>query len=204
MRGRSKPWAGPYLQSHPELVYPTLEGNDPFLSYAPIYLEIGMGKGDFLIGMSQKLEGHFLGVERDLSILATAAKKIVGLGLGNVRLIGGDFDDLFESLSQYRFDAIYLNFSDPWPKKRHAKRRLSESARLSRIASLLKEGGRIIMKTDNPILYEFTLEQIPLAKLNVVSATDHYEFDPSQDVMSEYETRFRQEGKPIHRIVISK
>ncbi|MCR5349147.1 MAG: tRNA (guanosine(46)-N7)-methyltransferase TrmB [Bacilli bacterium] len=204
MRGRSKPWAVPYLQAHPELIYPELPESDEFLSYSPLYLEIGMGKGDFLLGLSQKKPGHYLGLERDLSILATAAKKIEMLGSPNIRLLGGDFDDLFEQLNRYRFDAIYLNFSDPWPKKRHAKRRLTEHNRLARIASLLKPGAHIVMKTDNPILYAFTLEEVPLAGLKLLSSTDHYEFDEAGDAMSEYEARFRALGQPIHRLIIGK
>ncbi|MDY6392657.1 MAG: tRNA (guanosine(46)-N7)-methyltransferase TrmB [Bacilli bacterium] len=204
MRGRAKPWAVPYLQDHPELVYPQLEEHDSFLLHEPVYLEIGMGKGDFIISLSQKKEGHFLGLERDLSVLATAAKKLEGKNYENLRLIGGDFDDLFPSLNAYRFDAIYLNFSDPWPKKRHAKRRLTYHERLKTIASLLKDGGQIIMKTDNPILYAFTLEEIPLAGLKLVYETDHYEFDEENDAMSEYEARFRSLGQNIHRIIIEK
>ena len=119
-------------------------------------------------------------------------------------LLGGDFDDWLESLKQFRFDAIYLNFSDPWPKKRHAKRRLTYHERLKNIASLLKDGGQIVLKTDNPILYAFTLEEIPLAGLRCVYETDAYDFDPVNDAMSEYEARFRAEGKNIHRIIIEK
>ena len=204
MRGRAKPWAVPYLQEHPELVYAEIPSGDAFLSAPITHLEIGMGKGDFLIGLSQKKPGNYLGLERDLSVLATAAKKIEGLERDNIRLVGGDFDKLYESLSEYRFDYIYLNFSDPWPKKRHAKRRLTEASRLKRIASLLKDNGQIIVKTDNPILYEFSLEQIPLAGLKIVTFTDHYEFDENNDAMSEYEARFRSLGNPIHRIVIVK
>lgn len=163
-----------------------------------------MGKGDFIIGLSQKQPGHYLGLERDLSILATAAKKIEGLDLDNVRLIGGDFDDLFEALGKYRFDKIYLNFSDPWPKKRHAKRRLTYHERLAKIASLLKEGGQIVFKTDNPLLYAFTLEEVPLANLKIVYNTDHYDFDETHDAMSEYEARFRGLGQNIHRVIIEK
>lgn len=204
MRGRAKPWAVPYLQEHTELVYPTIEEGNAFLLQSPVYLEIGMGKGDFLIGLCQKQQGNYLGLERDLSILATAAKKIESLKLPNVRLVGGDFDDLFPSLAKYRFDNIYLNFSDPWPKKRHAKRRLTYHERLKTIASLLKDGGRIIMKTDNPILYSFTLEEIPLADLTIEESTDDYAFDETKDAMSEYEARFRGLGQKIHRIVIKR
>lgn len=204
MRGRRKPWAEPYLQDHPELVLTEIEKSNPFFDAPKLYLEIGMGKGDFLLGISSLMPGHYLGVERDLSILATAAKKFESETRDNVRLIGGDFDDLYEGLSTLKFDVIYLNFSDPWPKKRHAKRRLTYHERLARIASLLREGGQIIVKTDNPILYAFTLEEIPLAGLRCLFETDHYEFDPSIDAMSEYEARFRAEGKPIHRIIIAK
>ena len=204
MRGRAKPWAIPYLQEHPELVYPQIEENDPFLSVSPLYLEIGMGKGDFLIGISRLQQGHYLGLERDRSVLATAAKKIEGLHLDNVRLIAEDFDKVYESLKAYHFDKIYLNFSDPWPKKRHAKRRLTYHERLALIASLLKEGGEIVMKTDNASLYAFTLEEVPLAKLRIKECTDHYVFDPERDAMSEYEARFRSLGQNIHRIIIVK
>jgi len=204
VRGRAKPWAVPYLQGHPELVYPNIEEGDAFLLNDPIYLEIGMGKGDFLIGICQKQEGNYLGLERDLSVLATAAKKIEGLNLPNLRLVGGDFDDLYESLNHYRFNKIYLNFSDPWPKKRHAKRRLTYHERLKTIAALLKDGGQIVMKTDNANLYAFTLEEIPLAGLKLISETDHYEFDEANDAMSEYEARFRGLGQNIHRIIIEK
>jgi len=204
VRGRAKPWAIPFLKDHPELVLPLVDRNDPFFSAPKLYLEIGMGKGDFIIGMKDKKQGNFLGIERDRNILAIAAKKLLENNWDNVRLLDGDFDDRFEELSSLRFDEIYLNFSDPWPKKRHAKRRLSEANRLKTIASLLKDDGRIVMKTDNPILYEFTLEQIPLAGLTCASYTDHYDLDEKEDVASEYETRFRNEGKPIHRIVITK
>ncbi len=204
MRGRRKPWAEPYLQAHPELILGEIDPKQEFFLAPKLSLEIGMGKGDFLLGIASLKEGSFLGLERDLSVLATAAKKFEADPRDNVRLLGGDFDDWFESLSQLRFDTIYLNFSDPWPKKRHAKRRLTYHERLKNIASLLKSGGQIVMKTDNPILYAFTLEEIPLAELRCVEETDHYEFDPSNDAMSEYEARFRAEGKNIHRIVIAK
>ena len=204
MRGRRKPWAEPYLQAHPELILSEIDPKQDFFLAPKLSLEIGMGKGDFLLGISRIKEGHFLGLERDLSVLATAAKKFEGDPRDNVRLLGGDFDDWLESLSALRFDVIYLNFSDPWPKKRHAKRRLTYHERLAHIASLLKEGGSIIVKTDNPILYAFTLEEIPLAGLTCVYSTDSYVFDEKDDAMSEYEARFRAEGKNIHRLIIKR
>jgi tRNA (guanine-N7-)-methyltransferase len=98
---------------------------------------------------------------------------------------------------------IYLNFSDPWPKKRHWKRRLTTKERLLKMASLLKEDGEIRFKSDNLPLYEYTLEQAPLAGLNVVTSTDHYQL-AEDDVLTEYEKQFREQGKPITRIVLKK
>ena len=204
MRGRHKAWALPYLEEHPEIALKEIEANDPFFHSEKLYLEIGIGKGDFIVGMAKKQPGNYLGLEREISILGMAAKKIEASSLKNVRVMGEDFDFVYESLLPLRFDAVYLNFSDPWPKKRHAKRRLTLAERLNKMAALLKDGGQIIIKTDNPILYEFTLEQIPLTKLQMTFHTDYYEFDETHDVMSEYEKNFRGLGQNIHRVVLLK
>ena len=204
MRGRHKAWAVPYLEEHPEICLREIDANDPFFASEKLYLEIGIGKGDFIVGMSKKLEGNFLGLERERSIIGMAAKKIEAESLPNVKVMAEDFDFVYEQLLKLRFDVIFLNFSDPWPKKRHAKRRLTTSNRLRAMGALLKEGGRILIKTDNDILYAFTMEEIPSCGLELVSATDHYEFDEAKDVMSEYERNFRGQGKNIHRIELLK
>lgn len=204
MRGRHKAWAVPYLEEHPDICLKTIDETDPFFACEKLYLEIGIGKGDFIVGMSKKLEGNFLGLERERSIIGMAAKKIEAESLPNVKVMAEDFDFVYEQLSKLRFDAIFLNFSDPWPKKRHAKRRLTTSGRLKAMGALLKEGGRILIKTDNDILYAFTMEEIPSCGLELVYATDHYEFDETSDVMSEYERNFRGQGKNIHRIELRK
>ncbi len=204
MRGRYKAWAKPFLNEHPDLVYQSIEGQDAFLSSSPLYLEIGMGKGDFIIGMAKKQPGNYLGLEREISVMGIAAKKIEAEDLPNIRLRAADFDIVKEEIKDIRFGRIYLYFSDPWPKKRHEKRRLSFAPRLKDIASFLKEGGVIVFKSDNVQLYEFTLEQIPLAGLRILENTDDYLFDEEHDVMSEYEKNFRSQGKPITRIVISR
>lgn len=204
MRGRHKAWAAPYLAAHPEFVFAQIDPHDPFFFAPALGLEIGMGKGDFLLGMASKNPNvHYLGLERDVSICGTAGKKLEAANLANLRIAGLDFDAAFETLQGLKFDMIYLNFSDPWPKKRHWKRRLTTKERLLKMASLLKEDGEIRFKSDNLPLYEYTLEQAPLAGLNVVTSTDHYQL-AEDDVLTEYEKQFREQGKPITRIVLKK
>lgn len=204
MRARHKKWAAPFLSDHPEFYLDKIDGEDPFFRASPLYLEIGSGKGDFILQMAAKHPGNYLALEREISVLGTLGKKLAESGLNNVKLRGGDFDKVYEEMKGIAFDAIFLNFSDPWPKKKHWKRRLTTKERLAQMATLLKEGGRFLIKTDNVSLYEFTLEQAPLAGLKIISFTEDYLFDEQSDAMSEYEKNFRAEGKKIHRIVLSK
>ena len=204
MRGRHKAWAVPYLEEHPDIAWMEIDPSSPFLKTEHLFLEIGIGKGDFIVGMAKKKDGNFLGLERERSIIGMAAKKVEASGLTNIRVVPQDFDFAVEKLTDVRFDAIYLNFSDPWPKKRHSKRRLTTKGRLEKMAALLKEEGMILIKTDNPILYEFTLEEIPTDCLELILATDDYRFDEENDAMSEYERNFRQQGMKIFRIELKK
>lgn len=204
MRTRHKRWAAPYLADHTDICLEKVAESDPFFDFDPLFLEIGIGKGGFIIGMAKKFKGHYLGLERDLSIAAIAAKKVEAENLDNIRIRAADFDFAYEEIQNLRFDAIYLNFSDPWPKKRHWKRRLTSAIRLKNMALLLEKGGKIIQKTDNLALYEYSLEQIQEAGLEIESATTDYAFDEAHDVQSEYESNFRSLGQPIYRIVITK
>ena len=205
MRGRHKAWAAPFLNDHPELAIEHIDSNDPFFAYPTLDLEIGMGKGDFMIERASRRDAHFLGLERDVSIQGIAAKKIVNAELTNIKVCPHDFDFVLEELNKLRFDRIYLNFSDPWPKKKHAKRRLTYAPRLQEIANLLKPNGELRIKTDNDSLYSFTLEQIPLLKGVKMSINEEaYVFDSSDDSMSEYERNFREKGQNIHRIFLIK
>jgi len=208
VRSRHKAWAKPYLEAHDELVLPSIEAGNPFFKASPLYLEIGMGKGDFILGLASKKKGHYLGLERDLSVLGVAAKKIIDAPeASSIRLRGEDFDFLFEEeLKGLTFDAIYLNFPDPWPKKKHGKRRLTFAPRLSNILSLLKPGGRFYFKTDAEALFAFTVEEsLPALKgVRLIEKTDNYVFDEAEDAMSEYEKKKRQMGLPIHRLILEK
>ena len=202
MRARFKRWAEPFLLSHPDIVLAKVSPTDPFFLTPNLYLEIGAGKGDFVLSLaSRRPEAHYLAVERDLSISGILGKKVVDSSLPNIRILQGDFDALAEELAPLSFAGIYLNFSDPWPKKKHGKRRLTTRARLAVMAALLAPEGRLYIKTDNDNLYAFTQEEALHSPLALLLAMPDYVYDEKDDAMSEYERNFRSEGKPIHRLV---
>lgn len=202
MRSRRKKWALPFINENKD-IFIDESFSSPSFFFSPIYLEIGTGKGDFLLGMASIKKGNYLGIEKDLSIAAIAGKKIKENKLANIKLINDDFDKVLPYLSKYRFDAIYLNFSDPWPKLKHHKRRLTYKDRLNSISSLLIDDGLIYIKTDNAGLFSFTLEQIPSTNLEIVSKDDDYKLEDN-DVETEYEKQFRSLGIPIHRLILKK
>lgn len=204
MRGRYKKWAAPYLSAHPEIAISSWDPADPFFAVPPLYLEVGAGKGDFVLTMAVAHPGHYLALERDISVCGILGKKVAESGLTNIKVAALDFDVASENLRPYAFDAIYLNFSDPWPKKKHWKRRLTVSSRLLVMMSLLKDGGFIIFKSDNEILYEFTKEEALKTPLSLLEDQPDYLFDEKSDAMSEYEQNFRAMGAPIHRLVYQK
>jgi tRNA (guanine-N7-)-methyltransferase len=203
VRARHKKWAAPYLEEHPEIVITSIEGHESFFSKSPLYLEIGAGKGDFVMAMSSR-GGYWLALEREISICGLLAKKLVDAETKNVLLFPADFDVASEMMKNLSFDGIYLNFSDPWPKKKHWKRRLTERHRLAVMASLLKDGGFIAIKTDNDSLYEYTKLEAEACPLTLEEDQFDYAFDETKDAMSEYERNFRAEKLPIHRLVYRK
>lgn len=205
MRGRFKKWAAPYLDEHDGVVLKEIKTEDPYFQAEKIYLEVGSGKGDFVLGLSTKREGNFLALERDVSISGILAKKVVESEIKNIRVMNEDFDNVYEAINgKLKFDIIFLNFSDPWPKKKHWKRRLTTRVRLQNMMNILKDGGEIRIKTDNDDLYAFTKEEAETLPLEKIFDTDNYEFDDSDDAMSEYERNFRSIGKNINRLIYRK
>ena len=205
MRGRFKKWAAPYLDEHDGVVIKEIKAEDPFFQDDKLYLEVGSGKGDFVLGISQKRDGNYLALERDVSISGILAKKVVESEIANIRVMNDDFDNVYEAIKDtLKFDIIFLNFSDPWPKKKHWKRRLTTRVRLQNMMNILKDGGEIRIKTDNDDLYAFTKEEAETLPLIKVFDTDNYEYDDSDDAMSEYERNFRSMGKNINRLVYRK
>ena len=188
----------------------TMEGKwrEAFGNDHPVYVEIGMGKGRFLMDMARLYpEINFIGIEKYSSVLLRAVQKLEEEELPNVRLIRMDAEDLENVFAQGELDRIYLNFSDPWPKDRHAKRRLESRQFLARYNQILKKDGTIEFKTDNRALFDFALEEVEAAGWTLNEKTFDLHADArlnEGNVMTEYEERFSAQGNPICKYIISR
>ncbi|SET27894.1 tRNA (guanosine(46)-N7)-methyltransferase TrmB [[Clostridium] polysaccharolyticum] len=173
----------------------------------PIHIEVGMGKGRFLMELSnQNPDINYLGIEKYSSVLIRAIEKRQETELSNLFFIRMDAEDINEVFAEGEIDRIYLNFSDPWPKDRHAKRRLTSHQFLERYDKFLKKDGVLIFKTDNKALFDFSLEEVPVAGWKLENHTydlHHSEYNEG-NVMTEYEEKFSSMGNPICRMVISR
>jgi len=168
---------------------------------APLHVELGTGKGDFISQLAERNPDiNYIGIEMQQDVLYSAAKKIAVMELKNVRLLVFDINKIQDIFAPGEVDRFYINFCDPWPKKRHAKRRLTHVGFLEKYRGLLKEGGEIHFKTDNRPLFDFSLEQFEEAKLTVrdVSFDLHAENRPD-NIMTEYERKFSGFGEKINR-----
>ena len=167
----------------------------------PMHLEIGCGKGKFILETAQNNPGiNFIAVEKCSDVLVLALEKIKNAGLTNVRFIQGDIGQLNEVDSISRFEVIYINFCDPWKKSGYAKRRLTHSNYLSLYKRLLKDGGAVHFKTDNQKLFEFSLNSFADYGLKLKDITfDLHSSSFEGNVMTEYETNFTNLGQPIYR-----
>ena len=170
----------------------------------PIHIEVGMGKGQFIIEMAKRNpEINYIGIEKYSSVLVRAVEKLEDFEQNNLRLIRMDAENIEEVFDKDEVDRIYLNFSDPWPKDRHAKRRLTSSRFLERYNNILTPEGRVMFKTDNKDLFDFSLEQVEEAGWILENHTydlHHSEYNEG-NVMTEYEEKFSAKGNPICRLV---
>ena len=165
-----------------------------------IEIEIGMGKGKFIIEKAITNPNiNYIGIEKYASPLVSATKKLESLDLPNLRLVNLDALGI-EKVFDHEIDKIYLNFSDPWPKKRHTKKRLTSSVFLSKYDSLFKEEKRIEMKTDNDGLYEFSCESFIENGYDIVKTDTNY----LDTIRTEYEDKFISLGKNINYISVVK
>lgn len=176
---------------------------EEFKNQNPIHIEIGMGKGKFILEMAERNpEINYIGIEKYSSVLVRAVEKTENFEGENLRLIRMDAEEIEEVFAPEEVDRIYLNFSDPWPKDRHAKRRLTSARFLERYDHILAPDGRIMFKTDNRNLFDFSLEQIEEAGWILENYT--YDLHNSKfnegNVMTEYEEKFSAKGNPICRL----
>lgn len=178
----------------------SLFGNDN-----PIYVEIGMGKGKFIMEHAALNPNiNYIGIEKYSSVLLRALEKRRQTELNNLYFIRFDAQYLNDIFGEGEISRIYLNFSDPWPKDRHAKRRLTSREYLNKYNQCLKKEGEVIFKTDNRELFDFSLEEVKTAswQLKEVTFDLHHSDYLEGNVMTEYEERFVAEGKPICKMII--
>lgn len=196
MRGRNKPWANDFILAHQELAF-----NKDEKINMPKTLEVGIGKGDFIIknAIANKDYLH-IGVELNTSIYAIAMKKIVNEGLSNVRLLNVKALDLLNFIEEQSIEKLYLNFSDPWPQNGYRKRRLVHPLHLEIFEKLLIDGGTILFKTDNLPLFEMAVKNFNVRNYDILFVSYDYQ-TVSDDFVSEYEAKFRANGDKIYRIV---
>ena len=177
-----------------------------FQNNHPIYIEIGMGKGQFITTLAETHpEINYVGIEKYSSVLIRAIEKQEERMLPNLYFIRMEAEYITDVFASGEVAGIYLNFSDPWPKDRHAKRRLTSKEFLARYEQILVPEGEVIFKTDNRELFDFSVEQVPEAGWQMISCTYdlHEHGNPEGNVMTEYETKFVAEGNPICRLVIT-
>ena len=174
----------------------------------PVHIEVGMGKGRFIMEMAARHpENNYIGIEMYDSVLLRALQKMEELQEkpANLLFIRMDARTLPEVFEKGEVERIYLNFSDPWPKDRHAKRRLTSRQFLERYDQILAPEGRVEFKTDNRELFEFSLEEAGEAGWKVLASTFDLHHDEELmrgNVMTEYEERFSAKGNPIHKVIL--
>ena len=168
-------------------------------------IEIGMGKGDFIIGMARNNPDiNFIGIEKYDSVMVRAVEKLDGVDLQNLKLIKMDAEYI-ENAFDKEIDTIYLNFSDPWPKDRHEKRRLTSSNFLKKYDSLFKRTKHIIFKTDNRKLFEYSIMSFNNCGYSIdLLSLDLYKDDLNGNVQTEYEKKFVSNGNIIYKISVHK
>ena len=214
MRLRNIPRAEGVLQAHPVVIKKEKEyrgrwaevfGNDH-----PIRIEIGMGKGQFLITLAeQNPEVNYIGIERYSSVLLRAVEKYdeIDERRSNLRFVCMDAAEIAEVFAPGEVERIYLNFSDPWPKKRHARRRLTSREYFARYDRVLAPEGVLEFKTDNSELFAFSLEEVTESGWRLVADTWDLHADPelsAGNVMTEYEAKFSGMGNPIHKLIATR
>ena len=186
--------------------------NKIFKNNNPIYLEIGSGKGKFIIDNAIKYPNiNFIGIEKNITICAKILKKVneVTQDIDNLKILNIDASSLLDYFQPKEISKIYLNFSDPWPKKRHHKNRLTHQNFLNIYEKLLNDGSYIELKTDNDEFFNWTIDSLNFNNWKIIYQTTnlYHELDNKfnkENIATEYELRFINENKNINKIIFSK
>ncbi|HLU22822.1 MAG TPA: tRNA (guanosine(46)-N7)-methyltransferase TrmB [Bacillaceae bacterium] len=206
MRLRHKPWAKEKIQNYPQYIVPNPENyrgkwNLLFDNKNPIHIEVGTGKGQFVTEMARmNPEINYIGIELQESVIVTALDRLIEAELPNVKLLHTNGEDLREFFGKGDVSRVYLNFSDPWPKNRHEKRRLTYESFLRIYEEVLIDEGEIHFKTDNRGLFEYSLMSFSKYGLLLKFVSlDLHNSDFEGNIMTEYEEKFSSMGHPIYR-----
>ena len=207
MRVRNRKGATELLEANPQYVVLNPEDakgkwHEIFGNDHPIHIEVGSGKGAFITGMAKaNPEINYIGIDIQKSVLSYALDKVLEADVPNIKLLWVDGDSLTNYFEDGEVDMMYLNFSDPWPKSRHEKRRLTYKTFLDTYKQILPENGEIHFKTDNRGLFEYSLASFSQygMVLNKVWL-DLHASDYEGNVMTEYERKFSEKGQVIYRV----
>ena len=216
MRLRNVPGSREVIAAHP-LCFLEEDPQSPagrwaeiFGSDHPIHIEVGMGKGQFTTTLAmQNPAVNYIGIEKYSSVLVRALEKLDAMETppSNIRFIRMDAENICSMFARHEVSRIYLNFSDPWPKDRHAKRRLTSQQFLKRYDQILVPDGQLEFKTDNQDLFRFSLEQAEPAGWKRIASTwdlHHDEILNAGNIMTEYEQKFSAQGNPICKMILSR
>lgn len=205
MRMRYKPWAEDYLKKEPNIV--DIDGSHAgrisewFDNDQPIYIEVGSGMGQFITTLAAKHpEINFISMEREKSVMIKVLDKVIEQGLTNIKLICNDAIELNDYFKDGEVSRLYLNFSDPWPKKRHTKRRLTYQTYLALYKQVLKDDGEIHFKTDNRGLFAYSLESMSQFGMYFTKINLNLHEDDEENIETEYERKFSDKGSRIYRM----
>lgn len=206
MRVRHKPWAKDKLSAYPQYVVQTPEENkgnwqNVFEQKGPIHIEVGTGKGRFISEMAKANPSiNYIGIEIQESVIVTALDRLIDANVPNIRLMNSNAADLTTFFAENEVDRVYLNFSDPWPKTRHEKRRLTYKTFLSTYEEILVKNGEIHFKTDNQGLFEYSLWSF--SQYNMLLkyiSLDLHNSNYEGNIETEYEEKFSNKGSRIYR-----
>lgn len=210
MRMRKKKWADPFIEENGQFIIadPTIYKGKWKTKFNKniLHVEIGTGKGDYFINMAKMYPDEaWLGIEKDHSCGAVAAKKAIEENLANQLMIINDATNITDWFDNKEIDVIHLNFSDPWPKSRNSKRRLSHNSFLKKYYDLLSDNGQIILKTDNAKFFEFSLVEFTHNNFSLENVwVDFRKEEHNEDAITEYESKFISLNQPIYRAIFVK
>ncbi|MEH7117750.1 tRNA (guanosine(46)-N7)-methyltransferase TrmB [Neobacillus vireti] len=206
MRLRYKPWAKEKIEQYPQFVVANPENykgkwHEVFDQDQPLHIEVGTGKGQFLIGMAKaNPDINYIGIELYDSVIVAALDRLIEADLPNLKLLNINAAELDKYFTKNDVDRVYLNFSDPWPKSRHEKRRLTYKDFLKLYEDILVNGGEIHFKTDNQGLFEYSLMSFSAYGLLLKYVSlDFHKSGYEGNVMTEYEQKFSEAGNRIYR-----